>query len=91
MSSVTVYSLPNCVQCEKTKRVLEREGIEYNEVDLSQDDEARDRVRDHWGFREAPVVDTAWDRWSGFNPGKIKETKRDIENEAVVYDSRSSR
>lgn len=87
MSFVTVYTLPNCVQCDQTKKLLESEGVDFNEVDLSQDQEARDKVRDHWGFFQAPVVDTLWDRWSGFNPSKIKEVKYDIENEAVTYHS----
>src|SRR4030095_9230849 len=34
MPRVTVYTLPVCPQCVRTKKLLEREGIEYDVVDL---------------------------------------------------------
>ena len=43
--SVTVYSKPACVQCTATYRALDRLGVDYDIVDISQDTEALDRVR----------------------------------------------
>jgi len=70
--NVTVYTKPACVQCNATYRALDRKGIEYKKVDISQDPEALDRIRD-LGFMQAPVVITDTDSWSGFRPDKIEE------------------
>ena len=43
--SVTVYSKPACVQCTATYRALDRLGVDYDIVDISEDAEALDRVR----------------------------------------------
>lgn len=70
--NVTVYTKPACVQCNATYRALDRKGIEYKKVDISQDPEALERIRD-LGFMQAPVVITDSDSWSGFRPDKIEE------------------
>lgn len=67
---VTVYTLPACVQCDSTKRVLTRNNVEYQEVDLSQDSDALSMVRE-LGYNAAPVVMAGDDHWSGFRPDKL--------------------
>jgi glutaredoxin-like protein NrdH len=67
---VTVYTKPNCVQCEATKRHLDKNGISYDTVDISQDISAYDKLID-LGYRAAPVVITDQDSWAGYNPDKI--------------------
>ncbi|MCK9234686.1 MAG: glutaredoxin family protein [Gammaproteobacteria bacterium] len=71
MSTLTIYSVPNCPQCDQTKLVLSRHGISFNEVDLSQDEKKREELRNK-GVRSAPFVEFGSDWWSGFNMGKIK-------------------
>jgi glutaredoxin-like protein NrdH len=70
--SVTVYTKPACVQWNATYRALDRKGIEYKKVDISQDPAALEQIRD-LGFMQAPVVITENDSWSGFRPDKIDE------------------
>jgi glutaredoxin-like protein NrdH len=67
---VTVYSLPACVQCDSTKRLLTKNKIPYNEVDLSQDPAALAMVRE-MGYTAAPVVVAGEEHWSGFRPDKL--------------------
>lgn len=62
---VTIYSLPNCVQCESTKRFLRNKLIDYIEIDMSKDQEALKKVR-QLGFTQAPVVEYGDEKWSGF-------------------------
>ena len=69
--TVTVYTKPACVQCTATYRALDKKGIAYEVVDMSQDPAALERVR-ALGFMQAPVVVTESDSWSGFRPDKIK-------------------
>ena len=68
--AVTVYTKPNCVQCDATKRQMDKLGIEYATVDITKDSDAYDLIISK-GFQAAPVVITDNDSWSGFNPGKI--------------------
>lgn len=66
----TVYTKPACVQCDMTKRMLDKLGIEYSTVDISEDQEAFDMLIS-MGYRAAPVVITPEDSWAGFQPDKI--------------------
>lgn len=67
---VTVYSKPACVQCVATYKELERKGVEYTVVDLTQDEEAMSLVQG-LGYMQAPVVMAGEDHWAGFRPEKI--------------------
>jgi glutaredoxin-like protein NrdH len=67
---VTVYTKPACVQCEATKRMMDKLSIEYNTVDITLDNDAFDMLISK-GFKSAPVVITENDSWAGFNPDKI--------------------
>jgi glutaredoxin-like protein NrdH len=67
---IKVFTNPTCVQCDQTKRYLDLKGIEYEVVDLSQDEEALNKVVE-LGYRSAPVVMTDDDTWSGFRLDKL--------------------
>lgn len=69
--TVTVYTKPACVQCTATYRALDKEGIEYSSVDISEDPAARDFVM-ALGYLQAPVVVVGDEHWSGFRPDRIK-------------------
>ena len=69
--SITVYTKPQCVQCRATKRALDKQGLDYEEVDLTQDEEALNTVK-ALGYQSAPVVFANGDHWSGFRPDKVK-------------------
>ena len=71
---VTVYSKPACVQCNATYRPLDKAGIDYQVIDMSQDADALEKVR-ALGHMQAPVIITDNDNWSGFRPDKIREIK----------------
>ena len=68
---ITVYSKPLCVQCDATKRALNKAGIAYDVVDITEDAEALAKVKS-MGYVQAPVVMTGEDHWAGFRPDKIK-------------------
>jgi glutaredoxin-like protein NrdH len=74
MATVTVYSTPDCVQCRLTYLALDRAGVEYTVVDLTQDAAARRYVTEHLGHTTAPVVVVDGDpvrHWSGFRRERI--------------------
>ena len=77
---ITVYSLPDCVQCNQTKKVFDRENVTYNSIDLATDDEAMAKVRE-MGYASAPVIVAGDKHWSGFRIEKIKSVIKEIEAE----------
>jgi glutaredoxin-like protein NrdH len=68
--AVTVFTKTNCVQCEATKRHLDKIDVEYNLIDITNDITALDRLIS-LGYRSAPVVLTDNDSWSGYVPEKL--------------------
>ncbi|MFC8043974.1 glutaredoxin-like protein NrdH [Nocardia sp. NPDC057353] len=69
--TITVYTKPACVQCNATYKALDKAGVEYSVVDISQNDDARDFVM-ALGYLQAPVVVAGEEHWSGFRPDRIK-------------------
>ncbi len=69
--TITVYTKPACVQCNATYRALDKAGVDYEVVDISENPEARDFVM-ALGYLQAPVVVAGDDHWSGFRPDRIK-------------------
>lgn len=72
--SVTVYTKPACVQCNMTYRALDKNGIEYNTVDVTEDAAALAHIKE-LGYLQAPVVVAGDEHWSGFQPDRINALK----------------
>ena len=68
--AITVYTKPSCVQCKATYRALDSKGLEYEILDLSEDEKALEMVKS-LGYLQAPVVVADGEHWSGFRPDKI--------------------
>lgn len=70
---VTVYTTPNCMQCESTKRQFDKLGIVYTVEDLTAPKNAA-KLKEfrEQGFAAAPIVTTDRKIWSGFKYDKIQ-------------------
>ena len=62
---VTVYSNPNCVQCEQTKRYLNSKGVAFESKMISDSPEVLALIEEK-GYQSAPVVVFGDRSWSGF-------------------------
>jgi glutaredoxin-like protein NrdH len=69
--TITVYSKPSCVQCNATYRAMDKAGLQYEVVDITEDADARDYVMS-LGHLQAPVVVADGDHWWGYRPDQIK-------------------
>jgi glutaredoxin-like protein NrdH len=67
---VTVYTKNNCVQCDATKRHLDKLSIPYETININDNPEALDNLIS-LGYRSAPVVVADNDSWAGYMPDKI--------------------
>jgi len=74
--TVTIYTTPNCQQCNMTKRWLDKNNVPYSTVDLSESPDDLAAVR-ALGYASAPVVivsngDPETDlHWFGFRPDNL--------------------
>jgi glutaredoxin-like protein NrdH len=70
MMKITLWTLPNCVQCDNTKRQLDKRGIQYEVRELNRNPKALERFKE-LGLLAAPIIETDSKRWSGFRLDKI--------------------
>lgn len=71
MPQITVYSKPACVQCKATKKKLQELNYDFSVVDISEDDEARQRLSEA-GFVSAPVVEVDGEmKFAGYRPDQL--------------------
>jgi alkyl hydroperoxide reductase subunit F len=65
---ITVYSSPDCMYCYTVKGYLEDNGFEYEEINIYDDTEAYERMKEFSGQKNVPVtvigdeVITGWDK-----------------------------
>lgn len=70
--SVIVYSNPNCVQCEQTKKYLTLKGVEFESKMISDSPEIFPLIEEK-GYKAAPVVVAGDKSWSGFKLDKLND------------------
>ena len=73
MKKVKVFSTPICPYCVALKEFLKQNNIEFEEVDVSVDDRAREEVIKKSGQMGVPVVEIDNNIVIGFDRGKILE------------------
>lgn len=71
-AEVTIYTTPDCVACAATKRALDKAGVAYDSIDLSEHPELVEMFKAQ-GLQRAPIVEAEGDRWAGHNPVKLRE------------------
>jgi len=78
--NITVYSKPDCVQCEFTKTHLGREGLPHTVIDVTADESAMAAMRLAVGEPAGPVqmpvvVVDGMEPWHGFRIDLIRALK----------------
>ena len=57
MKKVTVFSSIRCPYCIKAKRLLDSKNVQYEEIDITDDDEARTKlIEKSNGMRTVPQI-----------------------------------
>ena len=54
--SVTVYTTQYCPHCRRAKYLLDHKGIEYTEMDLTQDDALRSQLEEKTNWMTVPMI-----------------------------------
>ena len=69
---IKVYSTNACPYCVTLKAYLKEHGIEFEDIDVSQDEKAREEMVKKSGQMGVPVVEIGKDIVVGFNKEVIK-------------------
>lgn len=68
---VKVYSTPTCPYCVTLKEFFKDHNIEFEDIDVSQDEKARDEMVEKSGQMGVPVADINGEIVVGFDKEKI--------------------
>lgn len=66
-----VYTTETCAYCVMVKRYLQAKGLEYEEVDVTNDPETRQQLLDKTGMMSVPVTTDGENFVVGFQPGQL--------------------
>jgi len=70
---VIVYSTTFCPYCVTLKGFLKEKGVEFEDIDVSEDKEAAEKMIEQSGQTGVPVVDIDGQIVVGFDRGKISQ------------------
>ena len=74
---VKVYSTPTCPWCDKVKDFLKENNVEFENIDVSEDQEAADEMIEKSGQMGVPVISIKKNDKEhilvGFNEEKLRE------------------
>jgi len=73
MPKIKVYTTPICPYCVTLKMFLTEKGFEFEEVDLSQDEKAKEEIIKKSGTMQAPILEIDDQVVVGFDKEKICE------------------
>lgn len=88
---ITIYTKPNCPYCVKAKSWLDNNNIEYQEINILEDENSRTMLKEH-GHKTVPqiylngklLVEGGYTGLSSQNPNQLKlkltENKNDYSN-----------
>ncbi|WP_374056531.1 glutaredoxin domain-containing protein [Rossellomorea sp. FM04394] len=67
MKIVTLYSQPECPPCEVVKMFLKEHNVDYKEIDIKQDEQARNYLVKELKSYSTPTITVDSEVISGFN------------------------
>ena len=70
---IKVFSTPTCPYCVALKEFFKEHNIEFEDIDVSQDEKARDEMVEKSGQMGVPVVDINGEIVIGFDKEKISQ------------------
>jgi GrxC family glutaredoxin len=56
MADVTIYRTNYCTYCDRAERLLDDMGVEYDDIDVTHDEETRDELVERTGQSTVPQI-----------------------------------
>jgi len=73
MPNVIIYTSPTCPHCQQAKNFLEEKNIEFENYDVTSDQDKAEEMKEKSGSMSVPVIDIDGDIIVGFDKEKVKE------------------
>lgn len=70
---VTIYSTPVCHFCQAAKEFFKEHNVNYEDINVAEDAEARQTMIEMTGQMGVPVIKIGDDVVVGFDEAKVKE------------------
>jgi len=77
MTFVTLYTAPMCSRCIRVKEFLNFIDVEYEEINIEEDENAKEEIDRLTGQTEAPVLAVEDDAVEGFDREMIVEVLKE--------------
>lgn len=73
MPKIKIYSTQSCPYCVTLKEFLKEKGVEFEDINVAQDAQAREEMISKSGQMGVPVADIDGEIVIGFDKGKISK------------------
>ncbi|MDP3710276.1 MAG: Uxx-star family glutaredoxin-like (seleno)protein [bacterium] len=73
MAKVKIYTTTTCVYCKMAKEFFKKNNVEYEELDVAKDANARDEMIQKSGQMGVPVIDIDGKVIIGFDEPELKK------------------
>ncbi len=70
---VKIYTTPTCPWCKKTKEFFKENNVEYEEIDVTTNQEAQKEMIDKSGQMGVPVIEVDGEIIVGYDVEKLKK------------------
>ena len=70
---VKIYSTPTCMYCKMAKEFFDEKGISYEDINVAEDEAARNEMVEKTGQMGVPVINVGDEYIIGFDQGKLAE------------------
>jgi len=73
MTKVKIYSTPTCPFCKMAKEFFKRHNVEYEDVNVAEDEKERDEMVEKSGQMGVPVIEIGDKIIVGFDEQRLKK------------------
>lgn len=70
---IKIYTTPTCPYCQLAKDFFEKKNLDFEEIDVSQDQKALEEMVKKTRQMAVPVIEIDEEIFIGFNPREIEE------------------
>ncbi len=73
MTNVKIYSTPTCPFCKRTKEFFKKHNVEYEDINVAENEKARDEMVEKSGQMSVPVIEIEDEIVVGFDEQDLKK------------------
>lgn len=73
MTNVKIYSTPTCPFCKGAKEFFRKHKIDYQDINVAEDEKARDEMIEKSGQMSVPVIEIDSDLIVGFDESELRK------------------